>query len=432
MPRAALHLSRHELERFRANRSGAEERQRTFAHLLAGCERCCSLARDVFFPENVDYTPMFEKMETIFSQTQMGVRAERRRGDELWKLLEPLDATQRLLWVKNDPRLYMWGLYARVLAEAREAVRHDASEAVGLAYLGWMIAQRLDPAVYGDIHVRDFQGSATSLLANAKRLYGDLRGAQEDLDRAEELLNLGTGDLLERAYLLSVRASLKTDLGCFEDAALLLRQAAACARQMNDRQLEGKYLIAWSSSIGWIHPERGLTLAKRGLSKLAPGMDSHLELGGRHLQALWLNELGRTDEARDLLESWRPLYEEFSDAVTRGRLLRLDGILSRDEGRLDVAERCFRELMELYQRHSFDFDLALAALELAQVLSLQGRLGEATELLGRLYPLLEAWRLNADILRSWLIVQEAVKRNAVQGQMFRELAMTLRRQWLRR
>lgn len=431
MPRA-LHLSRHELERFRANRSGAAERHHTFAHLMSGCERCCATARDVFFPEDVDYTPMFERLETIFAQTEMGVRAERRRGDELWKLLEPLDATQRLLWVKNDPRLYVWGLYSRVLSEARDAVRHDASEAVGLAYLGWMIAQRLDPAVYGDIHVRDFQGAATSLLGNAKRLYGDLRGAQEDLDRAEELLNLGTGDLLERAYLLSVRASLKTDLGCFEDAAALLRRAAACARQMNDRQLEGKYLIAWSSSIGWLQPERGLTLAKRGLAKLEPGLDPHLELGARHLQALWLNELGRTGEARELLESWRPLYEEFGDPVTRGRLLRLEGILARDEQRLDEAERSFRDLMGLYEQHNFDFDLALTAIELAQVLSLEGRLGEATELLGRLYPLLETWRLNADILRSWLILQEAVKRNAVQNQMFRELAMTLRRQWLRR
>lgn len=431
MPRI-LHLTRHELERFRANRSGPEERHRAFAHLLSSCERCCAIARDVFFPEDVDYTPMFERLETIFAQTEMGVRAERRRGDELWKVLEPLDAAQRLLWVKNDPRLYLWGLYARVLAEARDAVRRDANEAVGLAYLGWLIAQRLDPAVYGDIHVRDFQGAAASLLGNAKRLHGDLRGAQGDLERAEELLNLGTGDLLERAHLLSVRASLKTDLGCFEDAAALQRQAAACARQMNDRQLEGKYLIAWSSSIGWVHPERGLTLARRGLSRLEPGADLHLELGSRHLQSLWLNELGRTAEAREILESCRPLYKTFSDPVTQGRLLRLDGLLSRDEGRLDAAEGCFRELVKLYEQHNFDFDLALAALELAEVLSLEDRLGEATEILGRLYPLLETWHLNADILRSWLILQEAVKRNAVRNQMFRELAMTLRRQWLRR
>jgi len=431
MPRS-LHLTRHELERFRANRSAPEERKRMLAHLLSGCEPCCTTAREVFFAEAVDYTRMFQKVEQACADAAVGVRAERQRGDELWRLLEPLDATQRLLWVKNDPRLYMWGLYDRLLEEARKALRRDAGEAVGLAHLGWMIAQRLAPEVYGDIQVRDFQGAAAVALANTKRLYGDLRGAEEDLDRAEELLALGTGDLLERSHLLSVRASLKTDLGCFEDAGALLRRAAACARQMGDRHLEGKYLIGWSSSIGWLDPKRGLSLAKRGLIRLEPGVDSHLELGACHLQALWTNELGRTAEARRLLESLRPLYALYPDPSTQGRLLRLEGLLARSEGRLDEAERCFRALMAIYERHNFDFDLALAALELAEVHSLAGRLLEATDILGRLYPVLEGWKLNHDILRSWLIVQEAVKRNAVQGQMFRDLAMTLRRKWLRR
>ncbi len=431
MPRT-LHLTRLEMERFRANRSGTEERQHTFAHLLSGCDRCCGVARDVFFPSDIDYSPMFERLETVFAQAEMGMRAERRRGEEVWKLLEPLDATQRLLLVRNDPRFLVWGLYVRVLNEAREAIRRDATEAVGLASLGWMIAQRLDPAIYGDVHVRDFQGAATSLLANAKRLNGDLRGAEEDLDRAEELLNLGTGDILERAFLLSVRASLKTDLGCFEEAATLLRRAAACARQMNDRPLEGKYLIAWSSSIGWQNPERGLVLAKRGLSRLPPGLEPHLELGAAHLQSMWLNEMGRTADAREVLEANRPRYEAFPDPLTQGRLLRLDGLLCRDEGRYGESERCFRALMKLDEQHGFDFDLALTALDLAEVLSLKGRVAEATEILGALYPLLEGWRLNAEILRSWLILQEALKRDAVRDQMFRELSMTLRRKWLRR
>jgi tetratricopeptide (TPR) repeat protein len=431
MPRS-LHLTRHELERFRANRSAPQERQRMLAHLLSGCEPCCSTARDVFFPENIDYTQMFERLDLSFADAEMGVRAERRRGAELWALLEPLDSTQRLMWVKNDPRLHLWGLYDRLLGEARDAVRRNPREAVGLAHLAWMIAQRLSPEVYGDVQVRDFQGAAASMLANTKRLYGDLRGAEEDLDRAEELLSLGTGDLLERAHLLSVRASLKTDLGCFEDAAALLRRAAACARQIGDRHVEGKYLIAWSSSIGWLDPERGLSLAQRGLKRLEPGVDPHLELGAQHLQALWANELGRTAEARELLESLRPLYALYPDPSTQGRRLRLEGLLARNEGRLDEAERCFRGQMELYERHDFDFDLALSALDLAEVHSLQGQLREAAGILARLYPVLEEWKLNTDILRSWLILQEAVKRNAVQEQMFRDLAMTLRRKWLRR
>jgi hypothetical protein len=66
------------------------------------------------------------------------------------------------------------------------------------------------------------------------------------------------------------------------------------------------------------------------------------------------------------------------------------------------------------------------------VLSQQGRLAEATSILGGLYPVLQGWKLHVDILRSWLGLQETLQRNAVQAQMFRELAMTMRRKWHRR
>jgi tetratricopeptide (TPR) repeat protein len=432
MPQRAVHLSRHELERFRANRSGPMERRRAFEHLLAGCEPCQTLAGKVFFAEEVDYTRTFDRVERAFVNAEVGLQAERRRGEELWGLLEPLDPTQRVLWVKNDRRLYLWGLYSRVLDEVPKALRHDPGAAVGFAHLAWMIAQHLDPEIYGDAHVRDFQGAAAAQLGNAKRLYGDLRGAAEDLERAEELLALGTGDLQEQASLLSIQASLKTDLGCFEDAATLLRKAAACARQIGDRHLEGKYLIGWSSSIGFVDPQRGLELAQRGLAHLEKGVDPHLELGARHLQAVWTNELGRTAEARRILEAARPFYARYPDPVTQGRLVRLEGLLARSEGRLEESERCLRTLVVLYEQHDFHFDLALAAVDLAEVLSLQRRLAEAAEILRGLYPVLEGWQLHGDILHSWLILQEAIRRNALQEQMFHDVAMTLRRKWLRR
>jgi tetratricopeptide (TPR) repeat protein len=432
MAPALLHLTRTELERFRVNRSGPVEKRKVIAHLLAGCEPCRGSARELFFPRELDYTRMFDRLEGVFLDAENAMRAERRRGEELWHLLEPLDATQRLLWVKNDPRLHIWGLYNLLVNEARKVLRQDRSAAVGLYHLAWMIAQKLSPEVYGDTRVRDFQGSVAALLGNAKRLYGDLRGAEEDLDRAEELLDLGTGDLLERAYLLAARATLKSDLGYFEDASALFREAVSCAHQMGDLHLEGTYLIAWSSSVGWVDPERGLDLAERGEARLQPGADSHLEIGARHLKVYWTSELGRTAEARSLLEEHRHLYASFPDPVTQGRLLRLEGHLTCNEGNLEESERKFRDLVALYERHDFDFDLALAGVELSQVLSLRGKVAEAGDILRGLYPFLESRKLHADILRSWLGLQEAVQRDAVQAQMFRDLAMTLRRKWLRR
>jgi tetratricopeptide (TPR) repeat protein len=432
MPLGTFHLTRNELERFRVNRSGPVEKRKVMAHLLAGCEPCRENAREMFFPRQLDYTRAFERLEGVFHDAETAMRAERRRGEELWHLLEPLDATQRLLWVKNDPRLHVWGLYNLLLNEGRKVLRQDRGAAVGLYYLAWMIAQKLSPEVYGDARVRDFQGIAATELGNAKRLYGDLRGAEEDLARAEELLDLGTGDLLDCAYLLGIRATLKSDLGYFEDASTLFREAVSCAHQMGDRNLEATYLIAWSSSAGWVDPERGLELAERAEAKLEPAADPHLELGVRHLQAGWKSELGRTEEARILLEENRYLYASFSDPVTQGRLLRLEGLLARNEEHLEEAELKFRELVALYERHDFDLDLALAGVELSQVLILRGKVAEAGAILRGLYPFLESRKLHNDILRSWLVLQEAVQRDAVQSQMFRDLAMTLRRKWLRR
>ena len=432
MAPASFHLTRNELERFRVNRSGPVEKRKVLAHLLAGCRPCRENARELFFPRKLDYKRMFERLEANFQDAETAVRAERRRGEELWRLLEPLDATQRLLWVKNDPRLHIWGLYNLLQNEARKVLRQDRGAAVGLFHLSWMIAQKLNPEVYGDNRVRDFQGSAAALLGNAKRLYGDLRGAEEDLDQAEELLDLGTGDLLERAYMLAARATLKSDLGYFEDASALFREAVSCAHQMGERHLEATYLIAWSGSVGWVDPERGLDLAERAEAMLGLEADPHLQLGSRHLQAGWMSELGRNDEARHRLEENRSLYARFPDPVTQGRLLRLEGLLSRNENDLEQAEDKFRELVALYEQHDFDLDLALAGVELSQVLSLRGKVAESTELLRGLYPFLEARKLHADILRSWLLLQEAVQRNAVQGSMFRDLLMTLRRKWLRR
>jgi hypothetical protein len=175
-----------------------------------------------------------------------------------------------------------------------------------------------------------------------------------------------------------------------------------------------------------------LELAQRAEAKLEPGADPHLELGASHLKVSWMSELGRTAEARRLLEACRPLYALYADPVTQGRLLRQEGHLARNEGNLEESEQKFRELVALYEQHGFDLDLAIAGVELSQVLSLRDKVAEAASILRGLYPFLESRKLNADILRSWLALQEAVQRDAVQGQMFRDLAMTLRRKWLRR
>lgn len=63
---------------------------------------------------------------------------------------------------------------------------------------------------------------------------------------------------------------------------------------------------------------------------------------------------------------------------------------------------------------------------------LLGRHREAAGVLQEVYPLIEQWTPHVDILRAWKIVEEAVQRQAVQHEAFREPAMTVRRRWYRK
>lgn len=203
------------------------------------------------------------------------------------------------------------------------------------------------------------------------------------------------------------------------------------SRLVRDRPLEGRFRIHQSSSIGWIDPARGLKLAEKGLKLLrgAKSRDPHTELGGLHLTALWSNELGDFEEARATLETYRPLYAAFPDPWTEAHLLLLDGLISRNEGRLGHSERLLRRLVEHTAEHGMSFDLTLATLEWSESLVLQGRHQEATEVLQDAYPLIERWGAPMDILRAWKIVEEAIHQKIIHHEAFRDLALTIRRRW---
>ncbi|HEX5719881.1 MAG TPA: hypothetical protein VF179_27250, partial [Thermoanaerobaculia bacterium] len=224
----------------------------------------------------------------------------------------------------------------------------------------------------------------------------------------------------------------RADLGYLEDATEILNRGIKYARTVRDRQLQARLVLKQSSFIGFVDPTLGLELAEKGISLLEPKKDPHLDLVGRHLLAFWTNELGDPEEATAILATYRYMYDRFTDVFWAGRLLQLKANIARTEGDLRKAEGYFRELVELYAEHSFEFDLVLASIDLAEVLASQARVVESGQILSHLYPVLEAWRLHGDILRSWKIMQEVVERRKVQASAIRELAMTLRRKWYRR
>ena len=430
-----MHVTEDQLRQLAENRLPAADRARTVRHLLTACRSCLELARKVLFPEAEqvpDYSGVLRRLEMAGVLALQDVAVERRVARELWdRRLARLAPGPRRMTIRNHPDLHTWGTFDLLLAEAKRAEAEQPLESLDLAHDALAVAGLLAPEFYGEERIQDLRASAWAFLGNLKRRAGDFPGAQEALRTAAECLEQGSEDPYVEANVLSMTASLLTDLGDLEAAGDLLEDAARLVRSVCDRTLEGRIRIQQAGNIGLVDPARGLKLAERGLRLLrrSKSEDRHTELGGVHIRTFCTNEIGETEEARATLEAYRFLYEAFPDPATQGRLLLLDGLICRNEGRLDESERLLHRLVEHYAGEGLAFDLMLATLEWTEALVLLGHHREAAGVLQEIYPLIEQWGAHVDILRAWKIVEEEVQRQAAQHEAFRELAMTVRRRW---
>ncbi len=414
------------------------ERAVVVAHLLTQCEPCLKRTRDIAFPErstDQDYSGVLRRLELGWVVATNDVQAERRLASENWDLLKRLGSAQRMQLVRQNPRFRHWGIYERVIEEVKAVQRSDPFQAIDLTSLALLITENLDPNFYSESLRADFKAGALIAHANAKRLLGDFQGVSDALREAESLLESGTGNPLESVDLASIHSSMLTDLGYFEEADAVLQKALKIARSIQDSYLEGRLTIKRSSNIGWIDPIRGLELADRGLALLVKDRtreDKELELCAIHLRALWTNEAGDPEEARALFETYLYMYADFDDAFWTGRILHLQGHMAKSEGDLPQSESFFRQLVGHYMENHLEFDLALASLDLSEVLALQGRTIDSGEILQSFYPLLNQWKVNGEILRNWAQLKDEMMVRRFKLTAFRELSMILRRNWHRR
>jgi tetratricopeptide (TPR) repeat protein len=165
-------------------------------------------------------------------QGQERLTQEKRDAERLWSLLEGHSPARRAILIRNDRRFQTWGLFQCLRERAYALLERETAVAVQSAELALVTAQSLSPAVYGEERVHDFQAEALIALAQARRVAGDLEGAEMALEQAWSLLAMGSGDLLEKAELESARAALLRDLGRPEEAEEAGRKALRLAHRV--------------------------------------------------------------------------------------------------------------------------------------------------------------------------------------------------------
>jgi tetratricopeptide (TPR) repeat protein len=454
---AERHPRRAQLERFGRAGSGViagpagtagntelsrQESREIIRHLLSGCARCrrvterflpltavVATADDTSeAPEHFDYGPAFAAARRELGRRQRAFAVEQGAAPALLAELAVHPFDGQWLLVTQQARFQSWALCDLLLEESREWGFQDPGRALDLAELGAAAAAHLSHAVYGTARVNDLAARAWATLANAERIRSDFRSAEKGFSRAEQLLREGTGDPLEKARILLLKASLRGNQGRLREAIRLLDQGMHIADRNGDLHLVGKALI----SKGFLHgvagrSEEAIQFLSEGLERVDLHFEPRLLVAARHNLILCLSESGRQTEALALLADTRHLYAELGDRMNLMRLQWVEGKIALSLGNFEPAEALLQEVRGELIGQGLGYDAALLCLDLAHIYAQQGRSGEMCQLAEEILPIFQSRDVQREVLAALLVFQKAARMERVTLDLVRELGDYLAR-----
>jgi tetratricopeptide (TPR) repeat protein len=450
MPEDSKHASEEMLRRFFRSELARRDTVELVQHLMTRCPQCLEtaiavgrqegfiLAGEGFAPENpLDpdlYRASFPHLSRSGDEAQMRLAAEKLRGIGLFAELEEARRDDRLEMIRDDLRFHSWGLLCRLMGKSREYSLNDPPGGLHLAMLALAVVETLDPGEYKPALLADYRISALALLGNARRLAADFEGARQELRRAWETLQDGTGDPMAEANLVSLEASLLRDLGQFEEAVVRLDRAIVIYQEVKDWNRVARTLVKQGWAAGCIDPRAGISMTQDALGLLDAGEHPRLELCARHNLIWFLNDNGQAREALALLELSRSLYQDFADAWTRLRLHWVEGRIARSLGHLAEAESTFRLVWYEFEARGMHYELTLLSIDLAEVYSARGKFSPAVQLVEEFFPLLQSWGMHREGLAMWILFRDAMTEHARQqvaldAAIFHQVASYFLRAW---
>ncbi|HXU31349.1 MAG TPA: tetratricopeptide repeat protein [Thermoanaerobaculia bacterium] len=405
-------------------------------HLLKGCARCAqALAAQAPpgigvghpAPLSRDYDAAFAKVREAFLLAQQEHLVEQQMAPSLLLALEEHPFDRQVLLLTNSRRFWTWPLCCLLLDRSHELGFKEPGRALDFARLGVRLSEQLSVESYGDTRVADLRARAWTTLANAQRIGSDFRASDQSFVRAERLLRKGTGDPLEKARLLLLKASLHGDRRRFPEAIKELDRALAIARRNGDDPLVAKALVKKGIVFGTSgRTDDAIDCLREGVRGIDPKSDPRLMVAAHHNLIVYLIEGGRLQEAVALLEATRPLYEEMGDRMNLIRLQWLEGKIAQNRGRLSEAETLLRSVGTALADQGLGYDAALLAFDLAAVYARQGRTEEMRSLAAEMLPSFQSREVHREALAALIVFQKAAKMERVTLGLVHELSDYLR------
>jgi len=441
-PNRRVHPQQANLEAFVTGQAGPDQAARIEKHLRQGCLPCLFVARERAIERTAATretlrTSLFGGMDRDALTLYAACLDRKVLLIELEQILVPALVAELMLRppaarreaVRKSHRYQLLALGEALREESRQEAFRDIARCVELAELAVEVADCLNADFYGRRLVDDGRALAYASLGNALRVSGDLFGAERQLRAATDLLSRGTGAPNEQAEVLSFLASLRLEQSRFPEAVRLLEEATRLYRTANLEQLEAKTLIKLAKAAAHSgNPTEAIDLLERSLRLLDQEADAELAFLAHHNIAHYLNDAGRSSEARSYLESIRPWYERFAE--NRGMQLRrrwLEGRIAASLGEVDEAVTALQEVRSVFAEEDYAFDNALVTLDLSAVYLTAGRTAEVKRLAEEMYPIFRSQDVHRQALAALVLYKQAALSEAATVELVRQVADYLNR-----
>jgi tetratricopeptide (TPR) repeat protein len=422
------HLDAATLEHLLATDRTAKQNEQLF-HLLAVCPRCREVGGWLLELHQANTLP------PVFGSIDAALGRSRAEAPRLLEELLSLAQEERLDRLHTDPRFVSWGLCELLVRRSCQTAAREVSEAVHLADLAVHVADRIaEGGLFEESWVYQLRSLAWAALGNARRVQGDLNGAERSFDMADswwEAGTRGTEDALGyEPVLLDLKASLRLAQRRFPEAFKLLAGAVELFLhgEHRDPHRAGRSLIKKAGA----HIEQGDTESaiqalKQANGLIDPDREPRLLLCIRHNLADNLSKAGRHREAAAFLPDLKDLAAAHGSAQDRLRLDWVEGRVAAGLGDHEQARRLLTQVRQTFLDEDNAFDAALAALDLSISHLQEGKTAEVRELADEMVTVFRDLQVSREPMAALLLFQEAARRETATAELARQVAAALTR-----
>lgn len=343
--------------------------------------------------------------------------------------LDGLSHGERLLMIRRS-RKALRGIEVceALLERTRDALPADAASSGSWAECALRVIRWTSVSEPREVaHAFSLEARAWAFWANSYRVACDLRTAERLLAQAIGTIDCqAVMDLETRAEVMEIAARVQRARRQTTEATSNLRWAVAVWEVLDRKPEFCRALVALATALEASGEVAGALSVAREALQVADQIDAQrLKLTLTHMEALYLEDLGRVREAEEALERAKVLAIPFQDSFTQLRMRWIEGRLARSNGEMENAVGILRNAQSGFIAQQNPYVAALVSLDLTVIHLEAGRYSEAAELARAMAATFDALGVQREAWAACRLFADACERHQASVAVAKNLARYL-------